>query len=539
MAENNPLLHIENLSVFFKTQTGIFQAVKTVSFNINKGETLAIVGESGSGKSVTALSVMGLLPYPLASHNEDASILFEGKDILNADDAAMRKIRGRKISMIFQEPLTALNPLHTVEKQIGEVLILHQKMSREAARKRIKELLDLVGLGNLKERLGAYPHELSGGQRQRVMIAMALANNPEILIADEPTTALDVTIQAQVLKLLNELKDRLGMALIIISHDLTVVEKMSDKVCVMQNGEIVEYKKTEQLFKNPAHSYTRHLMAAQPKGRAIPANQEAPVIVKGDGICVSFPIKKGVLFGTDTYVHAVQDISLKVRQGQTLGVVGESGSGKTTLGMALLRLAPLTRGQIEFAKNDISHYSRKKMKFLRAGMQVVFQDPYGSLSPRMSVEDIIGEGLRVHYKNLAKAEREDRVVEALRDVNLEPEIRHRYPHEFSGGQRQRIAIARALVLHPKFLMLDEPTSALDVSVQAQIIDLLRALQEKRNLAYMFISHDLRVVRALAHDVLVMKDGKNVESGPVQDIYDNPRDAYTIKLMAAAFELKAA
>lgn len=539
MGENNPLLHIKNLSVFFKTQTGIFQAVKNVSFTINKAETLAIVGESGSGKSVTALSVMRLLPYPLASHNEDASILFEGKDILKADDGAMRKIRGRKISMIFQEPLTALNPLHTVEKQIGEVLILHQKMSREAARKRIIELLDLVGLGNLKERLGAYPHELSGGQRQRVMIAMALANNPEILIADEPTTALDVTIQAQVLKLLNELKERLGMALIIISHDLTVVEKMSDKVCVMQNGEIVEYKKTEQLFKNPVHSYTRHLMAARPKGRPIPVNQEAPVIVKGDGICVSFPIKKGVLFGTDTYVHAVQDISLKVRQGQTLGVVGESGSGKTTLGMALLRLAPLTRGQIEFAKNDISHYSRKKMKFLRAGMQVVFQDPYGSLSPRMSVEDIIGEGLRVHYKDLAKTEREDRVVEALRDVNLEPEIRHRYPHEFSGGQRQRIAIARALVLHPKFLMLDEPTSALDVSVQAQIIDLLRALQEKRNLAYMFISHDLRVVRALAHDVLVMKDGKNVESGPVQDIYDNPRDAYTIKLMAAAFELKAA
>ncbi len=539
MADKTPLLRIQNLSVSFKTKDGPFCAVDNISFDIEKGQTVAIVGESGSGKSVTALAVMKLLPYPLAEHTGDSKILFEGKDLIQESDAQMRSIRGKKISMIFQEPLTALNPLHTIERQIGEVLFLHQRMNKSDAKARILELLDLVGLSNLKDRLNAYPHELSGGQRQRVMIAMALANDPEILIADEPTTALDVTIQAQILELLQDLKNRLGMALIIITHDLKIVEKMADTVCVMQHGNLVEKKDSKSLFAKPEHDYTKHLLSAQPKGDAIPANTNEPEILKANNIKVYFPIKTSRLFAPKEYVRAVEDVSLSVRRGQTLGVVGESGSGKTTLGMALLRLTPLHAGSINFDGTNISNHSRKMMKHLRADMQVVFQDPFGSLSPRMSVSDIIDEGLRVHQRVLSGHDRDDLVIETLKDVNMDPDTRHRYPHEFSGGQRQRISIARALILRPKFIVLDEPTSALDVSVQAQIIDLLRALQEKYNLAYMFISHDLRVVRALSHDVIVMKDGKVVESGAAQSVFDKPQQDYTKKLMAASLDLKAA
>ncbi len=532
-----PLLQIKNLSVDFQTGAGLFRAVDSISFDIQKGQTVAVVGESGSGKSVTALAIMQLLPYPRAEHTPDSNIFFNGEDLVGKGDSFMRTIRGRQIGMIFQEPQSALNPLHTIEKQIGEVLYLHQNMKRKAANKRILELMDLVGLSGLKNRLGAYPHELSGGQRQRVMIAMALANNPELLIADEPTTALDVTVQAQILELLNDLKKRLNMALLLITHDLSIVEKMADYVCVMQKGKIVEQKDLKTLFSNPQHDYTKMLLSAQPKGAAIKTNSDAPVILKGTNVKIHFPLVKNFFGKTTEWVKAVDEITITARAGQTVGVVGESGSGKTTLGLGLLRLIN-SQGEIIFEGKDISRYGRNDMKPLREDMQIVFQDPFGSLSPRLSVAQIIGEGLLVHRKNLSKDQREQLVIDALKSVHMDPETRHRYPHEFSGGQRQRIAIARAMVLNPKFVVLDEPTSALDVSVQAQIVDLLRELQEKHNLAYIFISHDLRVIRTMAHDLIVMKNGKVVESGPAEAIFAAPKEQYTKALLEAALNLKA-
>ncbi len=539
MAMNNkPLVKVENLSVTFKTQDGVFHAVKNVDFEIKRGETMALVGESGSGKSVTALSIMQLLPYPLAGHGETSSILYDGEELVGRDDKFLRRIRGAKIGMIFQEPLSALNPLHNIEKQITEPLRLHQGLSGAAARARTLELLDLVGLENLKTRLSAYPHELSGGQRQRVMIAMALANNPDMLIADEPTTALDVTVQAQILELLQDLKKRLNMALLLITHDLSIVEKMADSIGVMQNGELVEYGDAAAIFKKPQHEYTRKLLAAQPRGRVKAASDAAPVVIRGSALKVYFPKTKSFFGKTTDWVKAVDNIDIVVKKGHTLGVVGESGSGKSTLGLAILRLIG-SQGHIELDGQDISALSRKSLRPLRSKMQIVFQDPFGSLSPRMSVGDIIGEGLALHRADLGKQEREGLVVQALKDVHMAPETRHRYPHEFSGGQRQRIAIARAMVLRPEFVVLDEPTSALDVSVQAEIVDLLRELQEKHNLTYIFISHDLRVVRAMAHDIVVMKDGKVVESGPAAQIFDNPQENYTKALINAALNLKAA
>ena len=533
------LLNIKNLSVDFKTQDkglgGIFRAVDDVSFDIAKGETVAVVGESGSGKSVTALSIMRLLASS-ANHSENSSIVFEGEELIGKGESFMRTVRGSQIGMIFQEPLTALNPLHTIERQISEVLFLHQKMNKEAARTRVLELLELVGLDNLKTRLSAYPHELSGGQRQRVMIAMALANDPELLIADEPTTALDVTVQAQVLELLKDLQKRLGMALMLITHDLTIVEKMSDKVCVMQNGKLVEQNETAKLFANPQHEYTKMLLFAQPKGDAIAADENAPVIMQGRDIKIHFPKSKNLFGKTTSWVKAVDNVNIVAKEGQTIGVVGESGSGKTTLGMGLLRLIK-AEGTIVFAGQDIGALKGKDLLPLREDMQVVFQDPFGSLSPRLSVGQIIGEGLKIHRNTLSAEERDALVVQALEDVQMDPATRHRYPHEFSGGQRQRISIARALALRPKFIVLDEPTSALDVSVQAQIVDLLRGLQEKHKISYMFISHDLRVVRAMAHDLIVMKDGQVVESGAAADIFSAPQNPYTKALLHAALDLK--
>ena len=532
------ILDIKNLSVAFKTSDGEFMAVDDVSFDIKKGETVALVGESGSGKSVTALSVMQLLPYPRAKHPAPSSINFEGDELVGKGDSFMRTIRGEQIGMIFQEPLTALNPLHTIEKQISEVLFIHKKMGKDKAQARVLELLNLVGLSNLKERLDAYPHQLSGGQRQRVMIAMALANDPDLLIADEPTTALDVTVQAQILELLNDLKKRLNMALLIITHDLTIVEKMADKVCVMQHGKIVESGKTKDIFAEPSHDYTKMLLSAQPSGDAIAANDKAPVILEGSDIKIHFPNKKNIFGKATSWVKAVDNIDIVAKKGQTIGVVGESGSGKTTLGLGLLRLTQ-AEGTIVFAGQDISSADQKTMLPLREDMQVVFQDPFGSLSPRMSVGEIIGEGLKIHRRDVSAEAREAEIIRALQDVDMDPETRHRYPHEFSGGQRQRISIARALALRPKFIVLDEPTSALDLSVQAQIVDLLRDLQEKHKISYMFISHDLRVVKAMAHDLIVMKNGKVVESGPAKDIFENPKEDYTKALLAAALDLKTA
>ncbi len=530
------LLDVQNLSVDFKGQDGIFHAVKDVSFSIDKGQTVALVGESGSGKSVTALSIMQLLPYPLASHPIGSSIVFEGQELIGKKDSVMRTIRGSQIGMIFQEPMTALNPLHSIEKQIGEILRLHQKMSETKARERVLELLDLVQLPMMKQRMGAYPHELSGGQRQRVMIAMALANDPELLIADEPTTALDVTVQAEILELLERLQNELDMAMLMITHDLSIVEKFADHVCVMKNGEIVEQNAAAQIFKSPEHDYSKKLLNARPRGTAKPPKAINKEIIKGTNVKVHFPKGKTFWGKINDWVKAVDGIDVDIRSGHTVGVVGESGSGKSTLGFALLRLLN-GQGNIMFEGTDISTYNRKQMTPLRSDMQIVFQDPFGSLSPRMSVAQIIEEGLKIHRKDLDATGRDALVVQALKDVHLDPETRHRYPHEFSGGQRQRIAIARAMVLHPKFVVLDEPTSALDVSVQTEIVDLLRELQEKHDLAYMFISHDLRVVRAMAHDLIVMKDGKVVESGPADEIFSAPREDYTKTLMEAALNLK--
>ncbi len=535
MSEN--FLQIKNLFVDFKTPKGIFHAVEDVSFDIAKGETVALVGESGSGKSVTALSIMQLLPYPIASHSETSKILLEGENLLQKNEKAMCKLRGRKVGMIFQEPLTSLNPLHTIEKQIGEVLKIHQGLDNVQTRERVLELMDMVGLSGMKSRLNAYPHQLSGGQRQRVMIAMALANHPELLIADEPTTALDVTIQAQILELLEKLQSELGMALLLITHDLSIVKKVADRICVMKNGVLVEQNKTKSLFANPQHDYTKALLAAQPSGKIKVADENAPVLLEGKNLKVYFSRKKNFLGKTTQWVKAVDGVNVTLRKGHTLGVVGESGSGKTTLALALIRMIK-SEGKIIFCGKTISDYNRKEMLPLRAKMQIVFQDPFGSLSPRMSVAQIIFEGLKLHRKDLSKQEQDKLVIKALEDVHMDPQTRHRYPHEFSGGQRQRISIARAMVLSPDFMVLDEPTSALDISVQVEIIDLLQELQKKQNLSYIFISHDLRVVRAMCHDLLVMKDGKIVESGTSKEIFDSPKQEYTKALMQAAFEIKA-
>ncbi|MBX5047723.1 ABC transporter ATP-binding protein [Rhizobium lentis] len=531
-----PLLSVRDLSVAFHQGGETSLAVDRISFDIAKGEVVALVGESGSGKSVSANSILRLLPYPSASH-PSGEILFKGQDLLTAPERALREVRGNDITMIFQEPMTSLNPLHTIEKQIDEILALHQGLTGQAARERVLELLNQVGIREPEKRLKAYPHELSGGQRQRVMIAMALANRPELLIADEPTTALDVTVQAQILEILRQLKTAHGMSLLFITHDLGIVRKFADRVCVMTKGRIVETGTVEEVFANPKHDYTRHLLGSEPRGEPPLADPSKPVVMEGSDIRVWFPIKAGLMRRVVDHVKAVDGIDLSLRAGQTLGVVGESGSGKTTLGLALTRLIS-SQGRIAFVGKDIAGYSFSEMRPLRNQLQIVFQDPYGSLSPRMSVGDIIAEGLKVHERALSAEERDQRVCWALEEVGLDPLTRWRYPHEFSGGQRQRIAIARAMVLKPRFVMLDEPTSALDMSVQAQVVDLLRDLQKKHDLAYLFISHDLKVVKALANDVIVMRFGKVVEQGPSSEIFRAPKDDYTKALMAAAFNIEA-
>ena len=526
-----PLLNIERLTVGF----GESLAVDDVSLSLARGRTLALVGESGSGKSVTALSIVRLLAP--GAKILGGSIEFQGQDLVQADEAALRKIRGARIAMVFQEPMTSLNPLHNIEKQVGEILEWHGELSRAQIKARVLELLQEVGLRNAEERLRAYPHELSGGQRQRVMIAMALANRPDLLIADEPTTALDVTIQAQILTLLRDLQAKYGMAILFITHDLGIVRRMSDEVAVMQKGQIVEQGATAKIFAQPQHPYTQMLLAAEPKGLAPAADPAAAEVLSAEDLRVWFPIKSGFWGRTTSYVKAVDGVSLKLRQGQTLAVVGESGSGKTTLGLALLRLIR-SEGPIAFLGQRIDGFAAGQMRPLRRKLQIVFQDPYGALSPRMSVAEIVEEGLLVQDKGLNAAERRAIVARALADTGLDPATMDRYPHEFSGGQRQRIAIARALALDPQVIVLDEPTSALDRSVQAQIIDLLRELQDKRGLSYLFISHDLKVVKALASQIIVMRDGKIVEQGDAADVFAAPQQDYTKALFAAAFDLAA-
>jgi microcin C transport system ATP-binding protein len=526
-----PLLDVRDLAVSF----GATPAVRRISFTLHRRETLALVGESGSGKSVSALSLLQLLPYPHARH-PSGSIRLRGEELLGAAPARLREVRGNQIAMVFQEPMTSLNPLHSIEKQVGETLMLHKGLSGAPLRARILELLELVGLPEAARRLNALPHELSGGQRQRVMIAMALANDPDLLIADEPTTALDVTIQAQILKLLKELQARLGMAILFITHDLGIVRKMADRVCVMRAGAVVETGTAAEIFANPQHPYTRQLLAAEPRGEPPPAAGDAPEIMVGEDLKVWFPLQRGLFGRVLEHVKAVDGVSVSVRAGQTLGVVGESGSGKTTLGLALLRLLA-SKGAIRFEGRRLDGVKSKALRPLRQFMQIVFQDPYGSLSPRLSVGEIVEEGLLVHGLAGDRAARHARIVQALEEVGLDPATKDRYPHEFSGGQRQRIAIARALALQPRLLVLDEPTSALDVSVQAQIVDLLRELQRRHRLAYVFISHDLRVVRALANHLLVMKNGRVVEAGPARQVFDRPQHPYTQALLAAALNLE--
>jgi microcin C transport system ATP-binding protein len=536
-ASTAPLLDVRDLSVVFRHGARELLAVDRVSFDIRKGETVALVGESGSGKSVTALSVMKLLPYPAARHPSGA-IRFKGTDLLKLDESEIREIRGANITIIFQEPMTSLNPLHTIERQITEVLLLHRRALNGNNRARVIELLTQVGIPDPESRLASYPHQLSGGQRQRVMIAMALANEPDLLIADEPTTALDVTVQAQILTLLKDLQARLGMAMLFITHDLGIVRKIADRVCVMKEGKIVERGEVERVFTQPEHPYTRELLAAEPKPDPAPPNPAAPVMLATENLKVWFPIRRGVLRRTVGHIKAVDGIDIEIRKGETLGVVGESGSGKTTLGLAVLRLIS-SQGPIVFMGNKLQGLRFKEMRPFRRDMQIVFQDPYGSLAPRMSVSDIIEEGLWVHHRKMAPAERTQRVIRALHDVGLSADSRFRYPHEFSGGQRQRIAVARAIVLEPTFLVLDEPTSSLDMLIQSQIVDLLRALQKRRDLTYLFISHDLRVVAALASRVVVMRYGKVVEEGPAAELFARPQSAYTRALFAAAFNLESA
>jgi microcin C transport system ATP-binding protein len=536
-ATSDKLLEVNDLSVAFRQGGRETLAVDRVSFEIRKGETLALVGESGSGKSVTALSVMKLLPYPSA-HHPSGSIRFKGQELLHLPESGMRHVRGNDITVIFQEPMTSLNPLHTIEKQISEILLLHQGITGAAARARILDLLTQVGIPEPETRLGSYPHQLSGGQRQRIMIAMALANEPDLLIADEPTTALDVTVQAQILSLLKDLQRRMGMAMLFITHDLGIVRKLADRLCVMKEGKIVERGPVEQVFTAPEHPYTRALLAAEPRPDPAPVRPDAPIVLETKDLKVWFPIKRGVLRRVVGHIKAVDGVDIAIRQGETLGIVGESGSGKTTLGLAILRLIS-SQGTIAFLGKEIMGLKFRQMRPFRHHMQIVFQDPYGSLSPRMSVSDVIEEGLWVHHPKLSAKQREERVVRALRDVGLDPETRFRYPHEFSGGQRQRIAVARAIVLEPTFVVLDEPTSALDMLIQAQIVDLLRDLQKRHNLTYLFISHDLRVVAALASGLIVMRHGKVVEGGPAAELFARPKSDYTRALFAAAFNLETA
>src|SRR5258708_2853688 len=534
-AINQPLLDIRDLSVAFHEPSGASVAVDHISFEIKRGECVALVGESGSGKSVSALSILKLLPYPTASH-PSGSIQFKGRELLDLSEREIRSIRGNDISIIFQEPMTSLNPLHTIESQIGEILQLHAGITGQRARARTLELLTQVGIPEPETRLASYPHQLSGGQRQRVMIAMALANEPDLLIADEPTTALDVTVQAQILPLLAEIRGRLGMSLLFITHDLGIVRRIADVVCVMNSGKIVEQGPVEEVFTAPKPPYPRDLLAAEPKPDPAPPRPESAVVISADDLKVWFPIKRGLMRSTVGHIKAVDGVSLAVREGETLGVVGESGSGKTTLGLALLRLISSDAPIVLLGKN-IQGLQFKAMRAFRRDMQIVFQDPFGALSPRMSVGDIVAEGLTVHQSALSHEAREEKVIKALTDVGMDPQTRFRYPHEFSGGQRQRISIARAVVLEPNFVVLDEPTSALDMLLQAQMVDLLRALQRKLDLTYMFISHDLRVVASLASHLIVMRLGKVVEEGPAVDLFKNPKSEYTRALFAPPFRIE--
>ncbi len=526
-----PVLKVDNLSVDFRQDGATTHAVRGVSFEVGRGETVALVGESGSGKSVTALSTVNLLPD---SATIAGSILYDGQQMVGADEARLRDVRGNDISFIFQEPMTSLNPLHTLEKQLAESLLIHQGLSGQAARDRILELLHKVGIQDPETRLGAYPHQLSGGQRQRVMIAMALANGPDLLIADEPTTALDVTIQAQILQLLAELKDTEGMSMLFITHDLGIVRRFADRVCVMKDGEFVETGRTEEIFANPQHPYTVKLLSAEAPGAPLPVPEGAEEVAATEGLRIWFPIQRGFLKRTVGYVKAVNAATLSVRKGETFGIVGESGSGKTTLALAIMRLIS-SEGPVTFLGRNIQGLRSRQLRPLRADMQIVFQDPYGSLSPRMTAEEIIAEGLTIHGTAPGRDSRE-MVAEIMAEVGLDPMTMHRYPHEFSGGQRQRIAIARAMILRPKLVVLDEPTSALDMTVQVQIVELLRELQQKHGLAYLFISHDLKVVRALSHKVIVMKRGDVVEQGPAEQIFERPQTSYTRELISAAFDL---
>jgi microcin C transport system ATP-binding protein len=531
-----PLLEVRELSVAFQNGGETHVVVDRVSFTLERGQALALVGESGSGKSVTAQSIVKLLPYPAASH-PSGEVLFKGRDVLTMSDAELREMRGAGVTMVFQEPMTSLNPLHTIERQVGEIIALHGGRAA-STRDRVIALLSEVGLADPASRLGAYPHQLSGGQRQRVMIAMALANRPDLFIADEPTTALDVTVQAQILALLKDLQAKLGMALLFITHDLGIVRKIASDVAVMQKGRIVEAGKTADVFANPQHPYTKMLLAAEPKGEAPARDVAAKPILEAKDVRVWFPIRHGFMRRTVGHVKAVDGVSLTVREGQTVGVVGESGSGKTTLGLAILRLIR-SQGTIAYCGRALSGLTVKQMRPFRRDMQIVFQDPYGSLSPRLSVAEIVEEGLIAQKTRLNAAERREAVARALADTGVDPASMDRYPHEFSGGQRQRIAIARAMALDPKFVVLDEPTSALDMSVQAQIVDLLRDLQKRRALAYLFISHDLKVVRALASEIVVMRRGEVVESGSARQVFAAPRNDYTKALFAAAFAMEAA
>ncbi|MFZ1921537.1 MAG: ABC transporter ATP-binding protein [Xanthobacteraceae bacterium] len=530
-------LSIRDLSIAFRSGGRDNRAVDRISFDIVKGECLALVGESGSGKSATALSILRLLPYP-AAHHPSGSISFHGRDLLKLSEREMRQVRGDDITIVFQEPMTSLNPLHTIEKQIGEILLLHRGLTGKLARERTIEVLTQVGIPDPATRLKAYPHQLSGGQRQRVMIAMALANEPDLLIADEPTTALDVTVQAQIIALLKDIQARLHMSLLFITHDLGIVRKIAQRVCVMKEGKIVEHGAVERVFDSPQHPYTRALMEAEPRPDPAPPQPDAPVLLKTEQLKVWFPITRGLMRKTVGHIKACDGLTIELRKGETLGVVGESGSGKSTLGRAILRLIS-SEGQIAFMGNDLHGLTFKEMRPHRRDMQIVFQDPYGSLSPRMSIADIIKEGLKVHQPGMSNGQRDERVVQVLRDVGLDPEMRFRFPHEFSGGQRQRIAVARALVLEPSFIVLDEPTSALDMVIQAQMVDLLRDLQKRHNLTYLFISHDLRVVAALASRLLVMRHGLVVEAGEAADLFRNPKTDYTRALFAAAFNLDTA
>ena len=529
------LLDVKNLDVFFDTPEGRIVGAQDISFQIEPGRTTALVGESGSGKTVSAMSILQLLPYPVATHSERSQVLWKGSNLLQAGQKTLRSLRGNEISMIFQEPQISLNPVQKVDRQVAEIIMTHQRIDMRKARQMVPELLEDVGLRDPKRQARSYPHELSGGQRQRVMIAMALANNPDLLIADEPTTALDVTVQAQILELLRQKQRERNMAMLLITHDLDVVRAMADDVTVMERGSVVEAGARDDVLVSPAHPYTRKLVDSQPSGEPNPLPANAKTVVETTDLKVHFPILAGVLKRQVGAVKAVDGVTLSIREGETLGVVGESGSGKSTLGMALLRLVS-SKGPIVYLDHKIDGYEPKQMVPLRREMQVVFQDPFSSLSPRMSVSEIIGEGLSIHAQGLSDEETEQRVIEALEVVGLDPAARHRFPHEFSGGQRQRIAVARALILQPKLLILDEPTSALDMTVQAQLLELLRKLQADLGLAYLFISHDLKVVRSMSHQVLVMQSGKVVEAGPAQTLFNEPKELYTRALLKAATEL---